>query len=160
MIIQLMKNRLLLSICLLLISSSNFAQTPQVPKADADAIFKATGFSKTKYGWEGNCGIGEITTYKDLNGDGIKDAIISDADSTCYGREMVGYHIISQQKKGRWKMIVENRGTPTFLDTKGKDGWPDLINAGSGFCFAVFRWDGQEYKVLRYEYEGKTCSLR
>lgn len=37
MIIQLMKNRLLLSACLLLISNSNFAQTPQVPKADADA---------------------------------------------------------------------------------------------------------------------------
>ncbi|MCH7329793.1 hypothetical protein [Acinetobacter modestus] len=144
-----------------LLSTSIFAETKhKVPTKEASKIFKAAGFSKTKYGWEGNCDIGEITTYKDLNGDGLKDAIISDADSTCYGREMVGYHIISQDKKGIWKMIVENRGTPTFLDTKGKDGWPDLINAGSGFCFAVFRWDGQEYKVHRYEYEGKACSLR
>ncbi len=97
-------------------------------------FLKRQGFKKQKHGWEGNCDIGEITTYKDLNGDGLKDAIISDADSTCYGREMVGYHIISQQKKGIWKMIVENRGIPTFLDTRGKDGWPDLINAGSGFA--------------------------
>lgn len=61
MIIQLMKNRLLLSACLLLISNSNFAQTPQVPKADADAIFKAAGFTKSKKGWKSDCSVGEIT---------------------------------------------------------------------------------------------------
>lgn len=156
-----MKKFIIILATLAFLNTSALAETkPQIPIKEASQIFKAAGFTKTKYGWEGNCDIGEITTYKDLNGDGLKDAIISDADSTCYGREMVGYHIISQQKKGIWKMIVENRGTPTFLGTKGKDGWPDLINAGSGFCFAVFRWDGQEYKIHRYEYEGKACSLR
>lgn len=156
-----MKKSIITLATLTFLNTSAIAETkPQISTKETSQIFKAAGFKKTKYGWEGNCDIGEITTYKDLNGDGLKDAIISDADSTCYGREMVGYHIISQQKKGIWKIIVENRGTPTFLDTKGKDGWPDLINAGSGFCFAVFRWDGQEYKVHRYEYEGKACSLR
>lgn len=156
-----MKKSIITLATLVFLNTSALAETqPKIPTKEASQIFKAAGFSKTKYGWEGNCDIGEITTYRDLNGDGLKDAIISDADSTCYGREMVGYHIISQQKKGIWKMIVENRGTPTFLDRKGKDGWPDLINEGSGFCFAVFRWDGQEYKVHRYEYEGKACSLR
>lgn len=146
---------------LTLLSTTTFAETkPNIPTKEASQIFKAAGFKKTKYGWEGNCDIGEITTYKDLNGDGLKDAIISDADSICYGREMVGYHIISLHKNGAWKLIFENRGTPTFLETKGKDGWPDIMNNGSGFCFAVFRWDGQEYKVNRYEIEGKACSLR
>lgn len=156
-----MKKSIITLATLTFLNTSAIAEIkPQISTKETSQIFKAASFSKTKYGWEGNCDIGEITTYKDLNGDGLKDAIISDADSTCYGREMVGYHIISQQKKGIWKMIVENRGTPTFLNTEGKDGWPDLINAGSGFCFAVFRWDGQEYKVHRYEYEGKACSLR
>jgi len=156
-----MKTTILTLSTLTLLSTTTFAETkPNVPAKVTSQIFKAAGFKKTKYGWEGNCDIGEITTYKDLNADGLKDAIISDADSICYGREMVGYHIISLQKNGAWKLIYENRGTPSFLETKGTDGWPDLINNGSGFCFAVFRWDGQEYKVHRYEYEGKVCSLR
>ena len=156
-----MKTAILTVSTLAFFSTTTFAETkPNVPSKEASQIFKAAGFKKTKYGWEGNCDIGEITTYKDLNSDGLKDAIISDADSICYGREMVGYHIISRQKNGAWKLIFENRGTPTFLETKGKDGWPDIMNNGSGFCFAVFRWDGQEYKVNRYEIEGKACSLR
>lgn len=160
MIIQLMKNRLLLSACLLLISNSNFAQTPQVPKADADAIFKAAGFTKSKKGWEGNCDSGNIVIYKDLNGDGRKDAVIQDNSSMCYGRTGIGYYIVSQQKNGKWKQLFSNPGIPEFLKTKGKDGWPDIENDGPGFCFAVYRWDGQAYKIHRYEYQGKACELR
>ena len=159
MIVKFMKKRLFLSTCLLVISNSNFAQTPQVPKADTEAIFKAAGFSKTKYGWEGNCDIGEITTYKDLNSDGRKDAIIKDSSSMCYGRTGVGYYIVSQQRNGKWKPLFSNSGIPEFLKTTGKNGWPDIENGGPGFCFAVYRWDGQEYKVHRYEYEGKACEL-
>lgn len=159
MILQLMKNRLLLSTCLLLISNSNFAQTPQVPKADTDAIFKAAGFKKQKHGWEGNCDIGEITTYKDLNGDGQKDAVIQDNSSMCYGRTGAGYYVVSQQKNGKWKQLFSNSGIPKFLQTKGKNGWPDIENGGPGFCFAIYRWDGQAYKINRYEYQGKACEL-
>lgn len=154
-----MKNRLLLSTCLLLISNSNFAQTPQVSKADAEAIFKAAGFKKTKYGWEGNCDIGEITTYQDLNSDGQKDAVIQDNSSMCYGRTGVGYYVVSQQKNGKWKQLFSNSGIPKFLQTKGKNGWPDIENGGPGFCFAIYRWDGQAYKINRYEYQGKACEL-
>ena len=35
----------------------------------------------------------------------------------------------------------------------------NIKNGGPGFCFAVYRWDGQKYDVNRYEYEGKACSL-
>ena len=34
-----------------------------------------------------------------------------------------------------------------------------MKNGRPGFCFAVYRWDGQAYKVNRYEYEGKACEL-
>ncbi|ENW89944.1 hypothetical protein [Acinetobacter dispersus] len=159
MIIQLMKNRLLLSTCLLLISSSNFAQTLQVPKADTDAIFKAAGFSKSKKGWKSDCSVGEITAYADLNGDGLRDAIVSDYGTMCYGNTGVGYYIVSQQKNGKWKQLFRNSGIPEFLKMTGKNGWPDIENGGPGFCFAVYRWDGQEYKVHRYEYKGKICEL-
>lgn len=104
-------------------STTAFAETkPNVPTIEANQIFKAAGFSKTKHGWEGSCDTGKITTYKDLNGDGLKDAVISDYSTMCYGNTGVGYHIISQQKAGTWKLIFENMGIPTFLQTKGKDG--------------------------------------
>ncbi|MFV5262389.1 hypothetical protein ACMUMS_02315 [Acinetobacter courvalinii] len=159
MILQLMRNRLFLSSCLLLISTSNFAQTPQVPKAVAEAIFKAAGFTKSKKGWKSDCSVGEITAYADLNGDGLKDAIVSDYGTMCYGNTGVGYYVVAQQKNGQWKTILKEAGMPEFLKTKGTDGWPDIENGGPGFCFEVLRWNGQAYKVNRYEYEGKACKL-
>lgn len=154
-----MKNRLLITTSLLLINSTIFAQAAQVPKNEVTPIFKAAGFAKTKHVWEGNCDIGEIIIYKDLNGDGRKDAVIQDGSSMCYGNTGVGYYIVSQQKDGKWKQLFSNSGIPTFLKTKGKDGWPDIDNGGPGFCFAIYRWNGQEYVVNRYEYQGKACQL-
>ena len=73
-----MKNKLFILSSLLLISSTSFAQSPKIPQNEAQLIFKTANFAKTKSGWESNCGQGEINTYKDLNGDGLKDAVISD----------------------------------------------------------------------------------
>lgn len=47
-----------------------------------------------------------------------------------YGNTGVGYYIVSQQKDGQWKKLFSDSGIPTFLKTKGKDGWPDIENGG------------------------------
>ena len=155
-----MKTIILTLSALALFSTNSFAATkPNVPTKEVSQIFKAAGFTKTKNAWKGNCNTGEITTYKDLNGDGLKDAIISDYSSMCYGNTGVGYYIVAQQKNGQWKTILKEAGTPDFLETKGKDGWPDIENGGPGFCFEVLRWNGQNYEVNRYEYQGKACTL-
>ena len=39
----------------------------------------------------------------------------------------------------------------------GAMGWPDISVGGPGFCFPVQRWNGREYKLQRWEYEGKAC---
>ena len=73
-----MKIAILTLTTLALLSTTAFAETKvNVPAKEASQIFKAASFAKTKHGWEGNCDTGEITTYKDLNGDGLKDAVIS-----------------------------------------------------------------------------------
>lgn len=155
-----MKTAILTVSTLAFLSTTAFAETKSnVPAKEASQIYKAAGFSKTTHGWEGSCDTGEITTYKDLNGDGLKDAVISDYSTMCYGNTGVGYYIIAQQKEGQWKTILKEAGIPEFLKTKGKDGWPDIENGGSGFCFEVLRWNGQKYDVNRYEYNGKACSL-
>lgn len=156
-----MKNKICVLSALCMLSSISFAeqQHPTVPTKERDLIFKAAGFKKVNGAWLGNCDTGQITMYKDLNGDGLSDAVISDSSSSCYGRTGVGYYLMAQTTKGTWKKIFENSGAPTFLETKGKDGWPDIHNLGAGFCFAVYRWDAKTYDVNRYEYEGKSCTL-
>ena len=72
-----MKTTILTLSTLALLSTTTFAEIkPTVPAKEASQIFKTAGFAKTKHGWEGNCDTGEISTYKDLNGDGLKDAVI------------------------------------------------------------------------------------
>ena len=94
-----MKIAILTLSTLAFLSTSTFAESKlNVPAKEASQIFKASGFTKTKHGWEGSCDTGEITTYKDLNGDGLKDAVISDYGTMCYGNTGVGYHIVAQQK--------------------------------------------------------------
>lgn len=118
-----MKTSFLALTTLTLLSTATFAKTEsKVSTKEASQIFKAVGFSKTTDGWDGGCGLGEITTYKDLNGDGLKEAVISDSSFMCYGNTGVGYYIISKQLNGTWKPIFENMGIPTFLKTKGIDG--------------------------------------
>ena len=76
-----MKTTILILSTLTVLSTTTFAETkPNISTKEASQIFKAAGFSKTKHGWEGSCDTGEITTYKDLNGDGLKDAVISEVD--------------------------------------------------------------------------------
>ncbi|MDC4482122.1 hypothetical protein NQ758_05175 [Acinetobacter baumannii] len=144
----------------LLLSTATLAENkPNVSTHETRQIFKAANFKKTKHGWKGNCDTGEIIIYKDLNGDGHKDAVIQDSSTMCYGNTGVGYYIVSQQKDDQWKKLFSDSGIPTFLKTKGKDGWPDIENGGTGFCFPIYRWNGKEYILNRREYEGKACEL-
>ena len=110
-----MKTVILTLSTLAFLSTTTFAETkPNISTKEASQIFKAAGFAKTKHGWKGSCDTGEITTYKDLNGDGLKDAVISDYSTMCYGNTGVGYHIVAQQKTGNWKLIFENMASLLF----------------------------------------------
>ena len=71
-----------------------------------------------------------------------------------------GFWLVSKVTNGGWRLITGGPGIPEFLKTKGVGGWPDLLVGGPGFCFPVERWNGKEYKVQRWEYEGKACKPR
>ena len=55
--------------------------------------------------------------------------------------------------------MTANTGVLTFLDASGTGGWPDISVGGPGFCFPVERWDGKEYNLRGFEYDGKACRL-
>ena len=136
-----------------------------LPAADATAAFKAAGFSKRGNAWRSTCedpgttsySPGVIDTVTDLNGDGLPEAVIIEGGTFCYGNTGQGYWVVSKSASGGWRLITNGTGIPEFLKTKGADGWPDMSVGGPGFCFPVERWNGREYKIQRWEYEGKSC---
>ena len=101
---------------------------------------------------------GAIETFGDLNGDGLPEAVVTEGGTYCYGNTGVGYSLVTKRGTGKWSLVTSGTGILQFLETKGADGWPDIEIGGPGFCFPVERWNGKEYKLKRYQYEGKACS--
>jgi hypothetical protein len=137
---------------------------PTLSDIDQTAAFKAAGFKKTDGKWvacetpsEAPYTPGNIDMVADLNGDGQPEAVISEGTIFCYGYAGTGFSIVSKQADGKWKLITRSPGIPEFLKTKGVDDWPDILVGGPGFCFPVNRWNGKEYVLDRFEYEGKRC---
>ena len=132
--------------------------------ADKAAAFEAGGFKLVGGQWRGcgdpgtpTYGPGEIKLVRDLNGDGHPDAVIVEGSTFCFGSTETGYVVVSKQSDGKWRRITSGPGIPNFLPTKGVGNWPDVEVGGPGFCFPVERWNGREYAIHRYEYEGKRC---
>lgn len=132
--------------------------------SDRAAAFGAAGFSRRGGQWRGDCDDpdgatympGTIETVGDLNGDGEPEVVITEGSSFCYGMAGTGFALVSRQD-GAWKVMAKGRGTPTFLDSRGEAGWPDVQIGGHGSCLPVWRWDGQSYAGHRHQYRGKPC---
>ncbi len=129
-------------------------------------MFKAAGFVQRGGAWrtrdcEGMEGAsytpGSVELYKDLNGDGRAEAVISEGSGICYGNTGTHFWLLSKQPTGSWKVMLSNLGIAEPLGIKGAGGWPDISIGGPGFCFPVYRWSGKAYVLNRFEYEGKRC---
>ncbi|MDO8346984.1 MAG: hypothetical protein Q7S85_03720 [Rugosibacter sp.] len=137
-------------------------------KAEQSAAFKAAGAVQRKGVWvicganpdsgaSPGTGRAEIETVLDLNGDGRPEAVVTDGGTYCYGAAGVAFTLLSKQADNSWRVMASNTGMAGFLKTRGVDGWPDISVGGPGFCFPVERWNGKEYKLHHFEYEGKRC---
>lgn len=142
------------------------AASPAPPAAERSAIFTAAGFVRRGVDWrtrncEGMEGAsytpGAIDDYRDLNGDGHPEAVVSEGSSNCYGNTETHFWLLSKQASGTWKLIYNETAVPEFLKSKGVGGWPDILLGGPGFCFPVLRWNGKAYVDHGQQYEGKPC---
>jgi hypothetical protein len=103
------------------------------------------------------CAEGQLSEVRDINGDGLSDAVIIENGTECHGMTGQGFSLVSKQAGGQWKLLWQGSGIPVFLPGKAAGGWPDLQIGGPGFCFPVYRWSGQKYTRHRFEYEGRRC---
>ncbi|AKH42540.1 hypothetical protein FHS61_000310 [Altererythrobacter atlanticus] len=134
------------------------------PQIDEAAIFRAAGFTRQGEQWK-RCEDPGTPSYEpgavvlpgDLNGDGLPEALVTEGGTFCFGGSGAGFQLLSQQADGSWKQMVDTIGYANFLDTTGADGFPDIEVGGPGFCMPVIRWDGNEYKLHRSQYQGKPC---
>jgi len=134
----------------------------ELSEADRAAVFKAAGATRKQDIWvicadDPNPGGATIETVRDLNGDGRPEAVVTEGGTYCYGFTGIAFQLLNKQANGSWRVMSSNNGIPEFLKTKGKDGWPDISVGGPGFCFPVHRWNGKEYALNRFEYQGKRC---
>lgn len=136
------------------------------PPGEQSAIFKAAGFvqqggrwrTRDCMGMEGaSYEPGSIQTYRDLNGDGRPEAIVTEGSAICYGMTGSHFWLLSKQADGKWRLMFDETAMPEFLGTKGVGGWPDISLGGPGFCFPIVRWNGRAYTQNRSAYEGKPC---
>lgn len=131
--------------------------------AEQSAVFAAAGFRSRSGQWRScedpsaSYAPGKIEVVRDLNGDGLPEAIVTEGSGFCYGNTGTAFWLVGKQPDGRWKLLFNASGIPEFLGTRGPGGWPDLSVGGPGFCFPVLRWNGRAYDNHRLEYQGKPC---
>lgn len=145
-------------IAALLLYSCGFAWSTEskLSSADTAAAFKAAGYKAKGKKWFA-CTEGQLSEVRDINGDGLPEAIITESGTECHGMTGAGYRLVSKQSNGTWKVVSGGTGVLTFLKAPAVRGWPDIEIGGPGFCFPVHRWNGEKYAFNRYEYEGKRC---
>lgn len=131
--------------------------------AEQTAIFRAAGAVRRGSDWvmcaeDPTNPVATITDYRDLNGDGRPEALLTEGGTFCHGHAGAGFSLLSKQADGRWRVMTGGSGIAEFLPTKGAGGWPDISVGGPGFCFPVLRFDGKTFVQSRFAYEGKPCA--
>lgn len=128
--------------------------------AQFDQLMRAAGYVKAGAVWHGCDGATTVSrqnvAFKDLNGDGRAEAMITAEGTECFGMTGAGFQILRQTPSG-WQLMADQRGIAAFQTTRGVDNYPDIEIGGPGFCFPIARWNGSEYKTVRFAYEGKAC---
>jgi hypothetical protein len=111
---------------------------------------------------EETCGVIDFKVgIIDLNRDNKAEVSILGGNICLSGMTGLSLWLFIKDKSGNYQ---RNFGFPAAnyktLKTKSK-GYPDLLIGGRGFCFPVWRWDGNQYQHYRSEpMEKDGCNWR
>ena len=146
-------NRLILLGALLWLAAPAVAIAPYLSTADAAAIYRAAGFAM-KGGQPVDCAAADPSWPRsridieaiDLDADGKFEAILTEANSACYGRDEMQFTILARNPGGTWRRLARNTGGFALLKTRHK-GWLDIEYGGPGMHKPpMLRFDGKIYR--------------
>jgi hypothetical protein len=144
------------------------ASFAQLSSQDQAMLMHAAGMKLEGGTWKGCDGSSEVdlalggVELEDLNGDGRPEAIVTDGGVECYGNTGQGFTLLLAVPGG-WRVIQQSSGIPMVRKSRGPDGFADIMVGGPGFCFGVWRWNGQKYAYSHSESDpggpnaGKPC---
>jgi hypothetical protein len=90
-------------------------------------------------------------TLRDLDGDGREEVFVALSNFCLYGNTGTATSVFIRDGEGTFRRHL---GFPGFVDVLEDDihlGFPDLLIGGPGFCFPVWRWNGEAYDFHRQE---------
>jgi hypothetical protein len=82
----------------------------------------------------------------DLSGDGKPEAIVTESNTACYGRDEQRFTVLAKGRDGNWSKLAGGSGTTLVLKTR-HNGWLDIEYGGPGMQKQpVLRWNGKTYQ--------------
>jgi hypothetical protein len=129
------------------------AAVPDFTPAESAAIYTAAGFKmkgKTISGCDAADPGWPRSSFSieaiDLSGDGKPEAIVTEGNIACYGRDEMGFTILANGPDGKWRVLARDNGGTMPLKTR-HNGWLDIEYGGPGMQkHPVLRYDGKVYK--------------
>jgi len=138
---------------LLLVAATARAEAPAFSKEETAAIYRAAGFTVQGDNVSG-CDAADpawprssfFVEAVDLSGDGRPEAIVSEGNVACYGRDEQGFTILAKRPDGKWHKLATGAGVTRVLKTRTQ-GWLEVEYGGPGMQEQpVLRWDGAAYR--------------
>ena len=133
--------------------------------SERTAIFKSAGFHRVGKQWQSDCDNlgtpsytpGAIKTYRDLNGDGRPEAIVTEGSAVCYGNTGTAFTLLTRASSGAWVKLYQSPGMPHILASRA-NGWPEIEVGVPDLCTPILRWTGKAYAIHRRHPAGKPCA--
>jgi hypothetical protein len=133
-----------------------------------DKAFKSAGFVWSNGEWLSKCGIesnqigaayqpGSVSLKADFNGDELTDLLITEGGSFCAGNTGSVSYVLIQDASSNWRLVKKLIGIVELKERNKESGWLDFELGGPGFCFPIYGYKNNQYKVIRHEYQGKPC---
>lgn len=133
---------------LLMAVAAHGGEALKLSPSELKVIYKAAGLTERGGKFLDVCDqpVQPDTDAVDLNGDGQPEIFVQ-VGGSCYGAAGAQLTLLIKNNLGYWQ---SNFGFPAggykLLGAKNK-GYPDIEIGGSGFCFPVWRWDGNHYAI-------------
>ena len=89
--------------------------------------------------------------FRDLNADGTDEVIVDAGNGCMSGAAGTSVTVFRRAPSGGYEPVLGLPGMIAEVREAANIAYPDLLVGGPGFCFGLWRWDGEQYAHFRNE---------